>query len=113
MQRSFIQTSDLRMHYLQAGTGEPVILIHGFPETGHEWRHQIPALAERYTVFTPDTCGFGRTDKPDIRLALTDAGEAQALLRPCPDDALEAYAVALLVNQVRNDGPGLIEPAHG
>ncbi len=69
MQSGFIQTSDLRMHYLQAGTGEPVILIHGFPETSHEWRRQFPALAERYAVFAPDTRGFGRTDKPDIRVS--------------------------------------------
>jgi pimeloyl-ACP methyl ester carboxylesterase len=69
MQSSFVQTSDLRMHYLQAGTGEPVILIHGFPETSYEWRHQIPALAEHYAVFAPDTRGFGETDKPDIRVS--------------------------------------------
>jgi pimeloyl-ACP methyl ester carboxylesterase len=69
MQSSFVQTSDLRMHYLQAGTGEPVILIHGFPETSHEWRHQVPDLAENYAVFAPDTRGFGRTDKPDIRVS--------------------------------------------
>lgn len=69
MESLFIQTSDLRMHYLQAGTGEPVILIHGFPETSYEWRHQFPALAERFAVFAPDTRGFGRTDKPDIRVS--------------------------------------------
>lgn len=69
MHSAFIQTSDLRMHYLQAGTGEPVILIHGFPETSYEWRHQFPALAERYAVFAPDTRGFGQTDKPDIRVS--------------------------------------------
>jgi pimeloyl-ACP methyl ester carboxylesterase len=68
MQSAYAQTSDLRMHYLQAGTGEPVILIHGFPETSYEWRHQFPALAEQYAVFAPDTRGFGQTDKPDIRV---------------------------------------------
>lgn len=69
MQSNFVQTSDLRMHYLQAGTGEPVILIHGFPETSFEWRKQFPALAARHAVFAPDTRGFGRTDKPDIRVS--------------------------------------------
>ncbi|MGH2602094.1 MAG: alpha/beta fold hydrolase, partial [Dehalococcoidia bacterium] len=64
-----IQTSDLRTHYLQAGTGEPVILLHGFPETSYEWRRQIPALAERYAVFAPDNRGFGGTDKPEIRVS--------------------------------------------
>src|SRR5438105_1133162 len=69
MQSSFVQTSDLRMHYLQAGTGEPVILIHGFPETSFEWRKQFPALGEQFAVFAPDTRGFGQTDKPDIRVS--------------------------------------------
>ena len=45
MQSNFVQTRDLRMQYLQAGTGEPVIFIHGFPETSYEWRHQLLALA--------------------------------------------------------------------
>ena len=65
----FVQTSDLRMHYLQQGTGDPVVLIHGFPETSYEWRHQIPVLAEHYAVFAPDTRGMGQTDKPDIRVS--------------------------------------------
>lgn len=66
---NFIQTRDLRMHYLQEGTGDPVILIHGFPETSHEWRHQLKALGEHYSVFAPDTRGNGDTDKPDIRIS--------------------------------------------
>lgn len=69
MNSAFVQTRDLRMHYLQAGTGEPVILVHGFPETSYEWRKQFPALAEHYAVFAPDTRGFGLTDKPDIRVS--------------------------------------------
>ena len=69
MRSAFVQTRDLRMHYLQAGTGEPVILIHGFPETSFAWREQFPALSEQFAVFAPDTRGFGRTDKPDIRVS--------------------------------------------
>lgn len=69
MQSGFVQTSDLKMHYLQAGTGEPVILIHGFPETSYEWRRQFLALSQTHAVFAPDTRGFGRTDKPDIRVS--------------------------------------------
>ena len=59
-----VQTADLRMHYLQRGTGDPVVLIHGFPETSYSWRHQLAALSEHYAVFAPDTRGFGQTDKP-------------------------------------------------
>ena len=70
MQSNFIQTRDLRMHYLQAGTprgNEPLIFIHGFPETSFEWRHQLAAFADRYACFAPDTRGYGQTDKPGIR----------------------------------------------
>lgn len=63
-----ILTADLRMHYLQQGTGEPVLLLHGFPETSYGWRHQLGPLAEHYAVFAPDMRGFGQTDKPGVRV---------------------------------------------
>jgi pimeloyl-ACP methyl ester carboxylesterase len=50
----------------QAGPahGEPIILLHGFPESHRTWRHVAPALAERYRVIAPDQRGFGGSDKP-------------------------------------------------
>ncbi|MDA1077056.1 MAG: alpha/beta fold hydrolase [Proteobacteria bacterium] len=71
MQSNFIQTRDLRMHYLQVGTGEPLIFIHGFPETSFEWRHQLEHFGKRYACFAPDTRGYGQTDKPGIRCTRT------------------------------------------
>lgn len=67
MQSNFVQTRDLRMHYLQAGTGDPLIFIHGFPETSFEWRHQLAHFSKRFACFAPDTRGYGLTDKPGIR----------------------------------------------
>ena len=72
---NFVQTRDLRMHYLQAGTGEPVIFIHGFPETSYEWRHQMAVLSDTYACFAPDTRGFGQTDKPGIRVTRALLGQ--------------------------------------
>lgn len=70
MQSNFAETPGLRMHYRQQGTGDPVVLIHGFPETSYEWRHQMPALAEAgYACFAPDVRGFGQTDKPGARVS--------------------------------------------
>ncbi len=63
-----IETGGLRVHYLQAGTGSPVICLHGFPETSHSWRHQLEGLSERHAVFAPDNRGFGQTDKPGARV---------------------------------------------
>jgi pimeloyl-ACP methyl ester carboxylesterase len=47
-----------------AGSGEPVLLLHGFPQSASCWRHQIPALAGSHHVVAPDWPGFGRSDPP-------------------------------------------------
>lgn len=51
-----VELPGLRAHYLQEGTGpEPVVLLHGFPQTSHQWRHQLRALGdEGYACFAPD-----------------------------------------------------------
>src|SRR4030081_583993 len=47
------------------GTGTPVVLLHGFPDTGRLWRNQVPALAGAgFEVIVPDLRGYGRSDKP-------------------------------------------------
>lgn len=59
-----VEIDGMRQHYLLAGSGEPVVLLHGFPETSYAWRKIIPALSENYTVVAPDLRGFGDTDRP-------------------------------------------------
>ncbi len=54
----------VRIHFVRAGQGDPVVLLHGFPQTWYMWRKIIPALAERYTVIAPDLRGFGESSKP-------------------------------------------------
>src|SRR6478672_5841492 len=56
---------DVRLHYVRAGEGDPVVLLHGWPQTWHEWRQVIPALAEKYTVIVPDLRGLGASSKAD------------------------------------------------
>ncbi len=47
------------LHVVTAGTGPPVILLHGFPENWHSWRWQIPALvAAGFSVLVPDMRGY-------------------------------------------------------
>lgn len=71
-----------QIHYVRAGEGEPVVLLHGWPQTWYMWRKVIPALAERYTVIAPDLRGFGQSSKPltgyDKR---TVAADIHALVR--------------------------------
>jgi haloacetate dehalogenase len=59
-----LRANGIRQHYLDAGSGPVVVLLHGFPETNYAWRHQIPVLAQRYRVIAPDLRGYGETDKP-------------------------------------------------
>jgi pimeloyl-ACP methyl ester carboxylesterase len=56
---------DVGLHVVEKGEGKPVVLLHGFPELAHSWRHQIDALADAgYRAVAPDMRGFGRSDAP-------------------------------------------------
>ena len=56
------RTNGIRMHYVEAGEGEPVVLLHGFPECWYSWRRQLPVLAKHYHVVAPDLRGYHETD---------------------------------------------------
>ena len=52
------------VHYLTAGEGEPLVLLHGIPQTSHEWRNIMPLLSDRFRVIAPDLRGLGDTFRP-------------------------------------------------
>ena len=54
----------IQLHYVIGGKGDPVVLLHGWPETWYEWRHVMPALGKDYTVIVPDLRGLGDSSKP-------------------------------------------------
>ncbi len=58
------EANGIKLHYVDAGEGPPVILLHGFPETWYAWRKQIPVLGQRYRLIVPDLRGYGQSDKP-------------------------------------------------
>lgn len=63
-----VVAAGIRTNYLESGTGDPVVLIHGSGPgvTAHaNWRLTIPDLAKRYRVLAPDMVGFGYTERPD------------------------------------------------
>ncbi len=62
-----------RLHYLTAGAGPAVILLHGYAETSRMWRPLIPQLAERFTVIAPDLPGIGDSDIPENGLDMKSA----------------------------------------
>ena len=79
-----IHANGIRQYYLETGSGPPVVLLHGFPETNYAWRYQIPVLASHYRVIAPDLRGYGETEKPasgyDKRNMATDLRELMKAL---------------------------------
>src|SRR5918999_1390154 len=62
----FVMAGGVRTHYLEAGQGQPLVLVHSAEFGGRaefSWRYNIAALAERFHVYAPDMVGFGRTEK--------------------------------------------------
>jgi pimeloyl-ACP methyl ester carboxylesterase len=64
-QDRFADVNGVRLHYLIAGKGDPVVLLHGFAESSHMWRPLIAKLADRHTVIAPDLRGFGQSATPE------------------------------------------------
>lgn len=61
----FAEVNGVRLHYRVAGTGSPVVLLHGYAQTGHMWLPLVPSLAQRHTVIVPDLRGAGASAKPE------------------------------------------------
>ncbi len=99
----------IRLHYVEAGSGPLVILLHGFPEFWYSWRHQIGPLAQAgYRVVAPDMRGYDLSDRPqswrsydaglvadDIAGLIRGLGEEQAYLVGHDWGAAIAYTVAM------------------
>ena len=64
-QDKFVTVNGQTIHYLQQGSGKPLILVHGFAGSTYTWRKLIPLLSDRYTVYALDLLGFGLSDKPE------------------------------------------------
>jgi len=61
-----VETNGIRLNIAEQGSGPPVILCHGFPESWYSWRHQLSALAEAgFHAVAPDMRGYGKSDRPE------------------------------------------------
>jgi len=97
------KVNGLNMHLVSSGAGQPVVMLHGFPDTHAIWRHQIPALAAAgMRVIAPDLRGYGGTDAPTHTAAYSIHFLADDVLRLM--DALSIEKAAL----VGHDWGGLI-----
>lgn len=59
----FIEVNNRQLHYLAAGSGEPILCLHGWPTSSHLWRNIMPSLAQTYQVIALDLPGFGQSSK--------------------------------------------------
>jgi pimeloyl-ACP methyl ester carboxylesterase len=105
---SRVDVDGVGIEYEVTGEGRPVVLLHGFPDSGRLWRHQVPALAGAgFRVIVPDLRGYGRSDKPggvdaysipllagDVLAVLADLGIDRAHLVGHDWGAALAWALA-------------------
>jgi pimeloyl-ACP methyl ester carboxylesterase len=63
-QHHYAEIGEVMLHYTTLGSGSPVVLLHGWPQTWYEWRLVMPRLAERFTVISPDLRGLGDSSRP-------------------------------------------------
>ena len=79
-----VDVNGVGIEYQVTGEGPPVMLLHGFPDSGRVWRHQVPALADAgFQVIVPDLRGYGRSGKPEDVQAYSLpllAGDVRAVL---------------------------------
>src|SRR5882724_5673852 len=61
----YADVNGVRLHYYIGGEGSPVVLLHGYAETGHMWIPLMPLLAKNHTVIVPDLRGAGNSSKPE------------------------------------------------
>lgn len=109
MQHKFATTNGIQLHYVEEGSGELVILLHGFPEYWYSWRNQIPVLSKTHRIVAVDMRGYNLSDKPqaisaysmdklakDIADLVLALGEEKAIIIGHDWGAGVAWAVAIL-----------------
>lgn len=68
----FIDVLGSKIHYIEAGVGDPILFLHGIPTSCYLWRNIIPYLQQLGHCIAPDLIGFGKSDKPDIAYTIFD-----------------------------------------
>ena len=109
LREGYAEIGDVRLHYVEAGQGPLIVLLHGFPEFWYAWRQQIgPLVAAGFRVVAPDTRGYNLSSKPegvasydislladDIRKLIHERGAQTAMLAGHDWGGSIAWAVAM------------------
>ena len=64
LQHLTLSLARVQLHVVTAGAGDPVVLLHGWPQSWHEWRKVMPLLAPSYQLIVPDLPGLGDSSRP-------------------------------------------------
>ena len=64
-EEGFADSDGVKIHYVTAGKGPLVVLIHGFPDFWYTWREQMPELAKHFQVVAIDMRGYNKSDQPE------------------------------------------------
>ena len=67
-----VDVNGVRLHVAEAGDGDPLLLLHGWPQHWWQWRHLIGPLSERYRVLAPDFRGLGWSEAPERGYSIWD-----------------------------------------
>lgn len=71
-QSQFASVLGSKMHYVEEGSGDPIVLLHGNPTSSYLWRNIIPEISSKGRVIAVDMIGMGMSDKPEIPYRFTD-----------------------------------------
>jgi len=69
---NYIEVHGSKMHYIDEGSGDPILFLHGNPTSSYLWRNIIPYLSSKARCIAPDLIGFGKSDKPDLEYRIVD-----------------------------------------
>lgn len=68
----FVSVKKSKIHYLEDGSGDPLLFLHGMPTSSYLWRNILPALSDKARCIAPDLIGMGASDKPKIDYTIFD-----------------------------------------
>ncbi len=65
MEELFVETNGIKLHTMMIGSGEPIMMLHGFPDFWYGWKYVILGLRDEFKLVVPDTRGINLSDKPE------------------------------------------------
>ncbi len=93
VQHHLAENNGVKIHYVTYGEGEPIVMIHGFPDFWYTWRHQMHALEDQFKIIAIDQRGYNLSDKPkgvdqytvdqlvsDVAAVIRDTGNQKAII---------------------------------